>query len=155
TEGLWDWTQLTRLAAWFSARTRATREGSTMTRSGRRGDRPKVLLSGAVVLLTLGATLTSAPAQQAQHTPPLGPAGAEAQSAASPPAWVKLCEKSGQGSEPQTCFVSLERIDADSGRLIVYAAVLTSGKPQLMVELPDTLPLNIPAGLEASVDDGK
>jgi len=75
-------------------------------------------------------------------------------------AWVKLCEKAPslqeEGKQLDVCLTHHERIDGNTGRVLVSAAIRqVEGKDQksLMVMVP--LGMALPAGVQAKVDDGE
>jgi invasion protein IalB len=131
-----------------------------------------------VLSLTLAAPVTLA-----QQTPPATPKAAKAPPAAPAPAaagapapgapaaggvaaqggedqtaWVKLCEKSEQTENKEICLTHHERLDGNSGMVLVAAAVRKiegEEKEQLLVRLPTAIALAIPAGVQIKVDDGQ
>jgi invasion protein IalB len=75
-------------------------------------------------------------------------------------AWVKLCEKAPslqeEGQELDVCLTHHERIDGNTGRVLVSAAIRqVEGKDtrSLMVMVP--LGMALPAGVQAKVDDNE
>jgi invasion protein IalB len=73
-------------------------------------------------------------------------------------AWVKLCEKNAQTDNKQICLTHHERIDGNSGMVLVAAAIRSvEGEKQqtLLVRLPTAIALAIPAGVQIRVDDNK
>ncbi len=75
-------------------------------------------------------------------------------------AWVKLCEKAPslqeEGQELDVCLTHHERIDGNTGRVLVSAAIRqVEGKDtrSLMVMVP--LGMALPAGVQARVDDNE
>jgi invasion protein IalB len=110
---------------------------------------------------------TTAPAAGAQAPAPVVGAAAPASGAATAggapageeqSAWVKLCEKSEQTQNKQICLTNHERIDGNSGMVIVGAAVRKiegEEKQQLLVKLPQAALLALPAGVQIKVDDGQ
>lgn len=136
--------------------------------AGRTAKRSVALLSS---LLVLGVAATAASAQQ-QKAPAKGaPAAAPAPAAAAAPAqkqsyWVKLCEKAAvpvqdKDGKPSTaekniCLTHHERLDGNSGMVIVSAAlrqVEGADKQHLMVMVPLAIGVAIPPGLRAAVYD--
>jgi invasion protein IalB len=124
----------------------------------------------------------AAPVTLAQQTPPATPKAAKAPPAAPAPAagapapgapaaggvaaqggedqtaWVKLCEKSEQTENKEICLTHHERLDGNSGMVLVAAAVRKiegEEKEQLLVRLPTAIALAIPAGVQIKVDDGQ
>lgn len=100
-----------------------------------------------------------APAPAAAGTPAAG--GAPVAGAAGEPAdasWVKLCEKSAQTENKEICLTHHERLDGNTGMVLVAAAVRTiegDDKKQLLVRLPTAIALAIPAGVQIRVDEGE
>jgi invasion protein IalB len=75
-------------------------------------------------------------------------------------AWVKLCEKAPslqeEGQELDVCLTHHERIDGNTGRVLVSAAIRqVEGKDtrSLMVMVP--LGMALPAGVQAKVDENE
>ncbi len=92
------------------------------------------------------------------------PSGRAAAGEVAPPAgqeqaaWVKLCEKSAQTENKEICLTNHERLDGNSGMVLVGAAVRKiegEEKQQLLVKLPQAALLAIPAGVQIKVDDGQ
>ena len=91
------------------------------------------------------------------------PAGAPAAGAAAgtPPdenAWVKLCEKSAQTENKEICLTHHERLDGNSGIVLVAAAIRkVEGDPkeQILVRLPTAIALAIPAGVQLRIDENE
>jgi invasion protein IalB len=130
---------------------------------------PRVMAT--LALAVAGSMAASAAfAQQPKAAAPAAPAakGAPAAAAAPPgdgkpaPAWVKLCEKGNfvtkdkdgkeKAEEHSICLTHHERIDAQSGIVLVSAALrsVDDGKnPLLMVMLP--LGMAIPPGMQVGV----
>jgi invasion protein IalB len=72
--------------------------------------------------------------------------------------WVKLCEKSAQTENKEICLTHHERLDGNTGMVLVAAAVRTiegDDKKQLLVRLPTAIALAIPAGVQIRVDEGE
>jgi invasion protein IalB len=144
----------------------------------------RALLLAGVGCVALGTAVPLAMAQQAQTpvaktpqkttqapqaAPPAAPPAAPAPAAApagevAPPpgqeqaAWVKLCEKSAQTENKEICLTNHERLDGNSGMVLVGAAVRKiegEEKQQLLVKLPQAALLAIPAGVQIKVDDGQ
>ncbi|WP_245410324.1 invasion associated locus B family protein [Dichotomicrobium thermohalophilum] len=87
-------------------------------------------------------------------------AAQEEQKQKSQAAWVKLCEKAPslqeEGKELDVCLTHHERIDGNTGRVLVSAAIRqVEGKDtrSLMVMVP--LGMALPAGVQAKVDDNE
>jgi len=73
-------------------------------------------------------------------------------------AWVKLCEKAPslkkEGEKLDVCLTHHERIDGNSGRVLVSAAIRDvkgTDKKSFMVMVP--LGMALPAGVQAKIDD--
>lgn len=119
----------------------------------------------AVGLASAAANAQTAPAKKA--APAAAPAAAAPAAAAAPQTfWVKLCEKAQVGvpgkdgkpelQEKNICLVHHERLDGNSGMVIVSAAlrqVEGSDKQHLMVMVPLAIGVAIPPGLRAAVYD--
>jgi len=97
--------------------------------------------------LALGASLSVAPANAQEEK--------EAQSA-----WVKLCETAPNITDPEkqmnVCLTHHERLDGNSGRVLVSAAVRDvqgQDKRALMVMVP--LGMAIPPGVQLKVDENE
>lgn len=104
---------------------------------------------GAAAVLALSALQSSAMAQDA-------PAGG--QKAAPEAAWVKLCEKNAQTENKEICLTHHERLDGNSGMVLVAAAIRkVEGEPKetLLVRLPTAIALAIPAGVQIKIDDNQ
>ena len=114
----------------------------------------------ATCALALGTTLAvaqettapkRAPAAAAPAPPGVGPAAEE-------PAWVKLCLKNEQTANKQVCLVNHEGLDPNTGMVLVAAEVRSiegEDKRDLIVRLPTTSSLVIPAGVQIKIDDGE
>lgn len=118
----------------------------------------------ALMVAGLGAT---AIAQEKKAAPAAKPAAPAAAAAAAAPAgkqsaWVKLCEKAAQvtkdkdgkenKSEKNICLTHHERLDGNTGMVIVSAAlreVEGSDKKQFMIMVP--LGMALPPGMKAAV----
>jgi invasion protein IalB len=95
----------------------------------------------------------AAPAPAAAGAPAAGAAGEQADAS-----WVKLCEKSAQTENKEICLTHHERLDGNTGMVLVAAAVRTvegDDKKQLLVRLPTAIALAIPAGVQIRVDEGE
>ena len=140
-------------------------------------------LAAAAVTLALGLAPSEAIAQQSaapktaqpkatQPATPKAPAPAGAPAAGAPPAaggqaaapgtpaednaWVKLCEKSAQTENKEICLTHHERLDGNSGIVLVAAAIRkVEGEPkeQILVRLPTAIALAIPAGVQIRIDE--
>ena len=116
----------------------------------------------ATCALALGTTLavaqeTTAPkrapaaAAAAPATPGVGPAAEGA-------AWVKLCLKNDETANKQLCVLNHEVLDPNTGMVLVAAEVRSiegEDKQYLLVRLPTTYSLVIPAGVQIKIDDGE
>ena len=96
----------------------------------------------------------------AAGTPPAaGGQAATPGAAGAPPednAWVKLCEKSAQTENKEICLTHHERLDGNSGIVLVAAAIRkVEGEPkeQILVRLPTAIALAIPAGVQIRIDE--
>jgi invasion protein IalB len=123
----------------------------------------------AMVVLTSGAAAQTAPpakaAPKAAAPAAAAPAAAAPAAAAAPQVfWVKLCEKTKvpvpakdgkvTAEEKNICLTHHERLDGNSGMVIVSAAlrqVEGSEKQHLMVMVPLAIGVAIPPGLRAAV----
>ncbi|HVY41519.1 MAG TPA: invasion associated locus B family protein [Hyphomicrobiaceae bacterium] len=121
---------------------------------------------GVGAALALGATMAAAPvvAQQKQAAPPAktAPAAKDAKAGEPQSAWVKLCEKAPfigkdkagkeQKEEKNVCLTHHERIDGNTGMVMVSAAIRQiegADKQHLMIMVP--LGMAIHPGLRATV----
>ena len=140
-------------------------------------------MAAAAVTLALGLAPSEGLAQQsaapktaqpkaAQPATPKAPAPAGAPAAGAPPAaggqaaapgapvednaWVKLCEKSAQTENKEICLTHHERLDGNSGIVLVAAAIRKvegEAKEQILVRLPTAIALAIPAGVQIRIDE--
>jgi invasion protein IalB len=108
--------------------------------------------------LALGGMLASVAAAGMMLASPQALAQDEAKQKKPQDAWVKLCEKAPslqeEGKELNVCLTHHERIDGNTGRVLVSAAIReVEGKDQksLMVMVP--LGMALPAGVQAKIDD--
>ncbi len=89
------------------------------------------------------------------------PAAAQDEAAKKPQAaWVKLCEKAPslqeEGKELNVCLTHHERIDGNTGRVLVSAAIRQvdgNDTKSLMVMVP--LGMALPAGVQAKIDENE
>jgi invasion protein IalB len=117
----------------------------------------------------------AAQAQQSPAPPPVKAPVPQAQKKAAPPqsqapaqqgqaqgeqpqqdAWVKLCEAASKTDSKQICLIHHERIDGNTGMVIVSAAIRQiegQEKEELMVMVP--LGMALPPGAYVRVDDGQ
>lgn len=129
----------------------------------------------ASAMIAFGLAATAATAQtQPKTAPKAAPAAPAAPAAAAPAAgapakqvfWVKLCEKTqvpvpgkdgkAAAEEKNICLTHHERLDGNSGMVIVSAAlrqVEGSDKQHLMVMVPIAIGVAIPPGLRLAVYD--
>ena len=101
---------------------------------------------------------TAQPAQAPAQAPAAGAPIAGAAGDQADASWVKLCEKSAQTENKEICLTHHERLDGNSGMVLVAAAVRTvegDEKKQLLVRLPTAIALAIPAGVQIRVDEGE
>jgi len=89
-----------------------------------------------------------------------GAAAQEEQPKKAEAAWVKLCEKAPslqeEGKQMDVCLTHHERIDGNTGRVLVSAAIRQvegKDKRSLMVMVP--LGMALPAGVQAKVDENE
>ncbi|MCG8563282.1 MAG: invasion associated locus B family protein [Hyphomicrobiales bacterium] len=111
-----------------------------------------VLAALAVVAFTYGASPASA--QQPQGAAPKKPAGA-AQPKQTQSSWVKLCDKA-KGLEKNICLTHHERLDGNTGRVLVSAALRKiegQDSEQFLVMVP--LGMAIPPGVQVRIDKEK
>ena len=106
-----------------------------------------------------GAPVAGAPTAGAPvaGAPVAGGDTAAAAAAADENSWVKLCEKSAETENKEICLTHHERLDGNSGMVLVAAAVRKiegEEKEQLLVRLPTAIALAIPAGVQIRVDEG-
>jgi invasion protein IalB len=115
-------------------------------------------LTALVLALGLGLTLSPAMAQDKKPAP----AKADAKDAKKEEqsAWVKLCEKAPNITDPKqelnVCLTHHERLDGNSGRVLVSAAIREvegQDKKALMVMVP--LGMALPPGIQVKVDEGE
>jgi invasion protein IalB len=101
----------------------------------------------------------AAPAPAAAGAPPAaGAAPAGGVASGEDASWVKLCEKSAQTENKEICLTHHERVDGNSGMVLVAAAVRKiegDDKQQLLVRLPTAIALAIPAGVQIRIDEGE
>jgi invasion protein IalB len=98
----------------------------------------------------------AAPAQPAQ--PQQQPAAPQGEGQGDQAAWVKLCEKGEQTENKQVCLTHHERLDGNTGMVLVAAAVRKIEgveQEQLLVTLPTAISLAIPAGVQIRIDEGE
>ena len=139
----------------------------------------RVMLYAGAGVLAFGVAMPSAMAQQggasqapavpktsqAPKTPAAGaPAVAKPTATAGDPtavpddAWVKLCMKGEQTQNKQICLINHERLEPNTGMVLIAAAVRQiegEDKQQLLVRVPTAYALVIPAGVQIKIDDGE
>ena len=132
--------------------------------------RAALLVAACMLATVLAAPLAVAQQQQQPATPkakttpkakatqqPKGQAKAPpAQGDQSQAAWVKLCEKSKQTESKEICLTHHERLDGNSGMVLVAAAIRNvagDDKEQFLVRLPTAIALAIPAGVQVRIDE--
>jgi invasion protein IalB len=96
--------------------------------------------------LASGFALSSAMAQEA-------PAGAAKNDISG---WVKICKKGEESGGKEVCLVKYEELDPRSGSVLLTAAVRTiehEDGPKLIIQVPTSYALVIPAGVQAKVDE--
>ncbi len=106
-------------------------------------------LGGLMVSAAIAGSLAMSTAAVAQEEQQQGKAQA---------AWVKLCEKAPnlqeEGEQMDVCLTHHERIDGNTGRVLVSAAIREvkgTDAQSLMVMVP--LGMALPAGVHARIDD--
>jgi invasion protein IalB len=134
----------------------------------------------AALVLAVGAGFATSPAMAAEKDKKAAPAAPAAPAAAAKPAaktdtakadpkaaageeqsaWVKLCEKAPNITDPKqemnVCLTHHERLDGASGRVLVSAAIReVDGQTtkSLMVMVP--LGMALPPGVQVKVDEGE
>ena len=102
----------------------------------------------------LGFGITLAIAQESQQvvpkTPPK-PAGDET-------SWVKLCTKDDRTGNKEVCLIKHEGLEPKTGAILVAAAVRSTegdDKHYLLVNVPTSYSLVMPAGVQIKVDEGE
>jgi len=71
-------------------------------------------------------------------------------------AWIKLCDKNEQTQNREICVIKYEGLDPKTGDVQVSAAVRTTeggDKQDLVVTLPSSHTLVVPAGVQVKIDD--
>ncbi|XSG82608.1 MAG: invasion associated locus B family protein [Methyloligella sp. ZOD6] len=110
-----------------------------------------VALAGMLALAVPPALAQEAQAPAANTQPKQGATPAQ-------DAWVKLCEKNAQTEDKQICLTHHERLDGNTGMVLVAAAIRKvegEDKETLLVRLPTAIALAIPAGVQIRVDEGE
>jgi invasion protein IalB len=93
-----------------------------------------------------------------QVAPARTPAAGDTTAGETPSGWIKLCDRSAETQNKEACLTTHERIDGDTGLLVVGAAVRKvegDAKQQLIVKISETAAMALPAGVGLRVDDGK
>lgn len=104
----------------------------------------------------LGFGMTLAIAQQVQEVPKMPQQPAKR--AGEETAWIKVCTIDEKTGNKQICLVKYEGLDPKTGAILIAAAVRTVGgddAQHLVVNLPTSYSLMVPAGVEIKVDEGK
>jgi invasion protein IalB len=111
------------------------------------------LLAGFAVSPAIAQDKKAAPAAKPAAAAPAAPAGDQS-------AWVKLCEKAPNLTDPKkelnVCLTHHERLDGNTGMVLVSAAVREvegQDKKALMVMVP--LGMALPPGVQVKVDEGE
>jgi invasion protein IalB len=112
----------------------------------------------AVALLVgmFGFGTTLAVAQQQPNTTP--PKSGTQKAWVDYSAWVKICDKNEQTQNKQVCLIKYEGLDPKTGDVEVFAAVRTiegKDKQDLVVGVPSSHTLVIPAGVRVKIDEGE
>ncbi len=98
------------------------------------------------------------PKAKTQPAPaPAGGAQAPAAAGVNQNAWTKVCEKSKQTENKELCRIFHERLDGNSGMLLVAVAVRKiedDDKGQFIVRLTTAIALAIPDGVHVRIDEG-
>lgn len=71
-------------------------------------------------------------------------------------AWVKLCDKVAQADNKEICLTHHERLDGNSGMVLVAAAIRKvegQDKQHILVTIPTAIALAIPAGVQLKIDE--
>jgi invasion protein IalB len=111
--------------------------------------------SALLAAFALGFGITLATAQQVPETPPsLGTSvgrGAES-------SWVKICMKDGETGDKQVCIVRYEGLDTKTGAILITASVRAiegQNKHHLIVNIPTSYSLVMPAAVQMTIDEGE
>lgn len=117
--------------------------------------RTGVTMCSVVASAAIAGSLLVSPPAAAQDE-----ANKEGASKKAEAAWVKLCEKAPslqeEGEQLDVCLTHHERIDGNTGRVLVSAAIREvqgTDRRSLMVMVP--LGMALPAGVQAKIDDGE
>jgi invasion protein IalB len=85
------------------------------------------------------------------YVPPKAPTAQES-------SWVKICTKEEKSGGKQVCLVRYEGLDPKTGAILISAAVRTvegENKEYLLVNLPTSQALAIPAGVQIKMDQSE
>ena len=108
-----------------------------------------------------GMVAVAVPPAFAQEAPPASnaqPQQGQAGVAPAQDAWVKLCEKNAQTQDKEICLTHHERLDVNTGMVLVAAAIRKvegEDNETFLVRLPTAIALAIPAGVQIRVDEGE
>ncbi len=97
-----------------------------------------------------------APGQAKQAQPKAGAPAGQAQAKTDENAWVKLCDKVPQADNKEICLTHHERLDGNSGMVLVAAAIRKvegQDKQHILVTIPTAIALAIPAGVQLKIDE--
>ena len=101
----------------------------------------------------LGFGITQATAQEGQQVVPKS-----AKTAADETSWVKLCTKDERTGNKEVCLIKHEGLEPKTGAILVAAAVRSTegdDRHYLLVNVPTSYSLVMPAGVQIKVDEGE
>ena len=101
----------------------------------------------------LGFGITQATAQEGQQVVPK-----TAKTAADETSWVKLCTKDERTRNKEVCLIKHEGLEPKTGAILVAAAVRSTegdDRHYLLVNVPTSYSLVMPAGVQIKVDEGE
>jgi invasion protein IalB len=104
----------------------------------------------------LGLGTTLAIAQQVQEVPKKPQQSAKR--AGEQTAWVKVCTKDERPGNKQICLVKHEGLEPKTGAILIAAGVRTiegEDTQHLVVNVPTTYALMMPAGVQIKIDEGE
>ena len=107
-----------------------------------------------LVACVLGLNVAAANAQQEQAAPTTPAYVPPKEASKEESSWVKLCTKEAQ----KVCMVRYEGLEPKTGKTLISAAVrIVEGqaKPTLLVNVPLSYSLVIPAGAQIKIDEGE
>ncbi|ODA68635.1 Invasion associated locus B (IalB) protein [Methyloligella halotolerans] len=114
---------------------------------------------GLPLLVALAGTVAMfAPPASAQEAPAPNAAAPQQGAAPAQDAWVKLCEKNAQTQDKEICLTHHERLDGNTGMVLVAAAIRKvegEDTETFLVRLPTAIALAIPAGVQIRIDEGE